>query len=300
MSSPQAAPRRGSLLLAFLLVYVIWGSTYLAIHYALDTLPPFLMAGLRFMLAGSLMYGWLRLRGVPHPPWAQWWRLALIGVFLFLGGNGFVVWGQQYISSGLAALLVATLPLWLIPLDWLWAGGPRPGALALCGIACGCLGTVILVDPVSLGGAAVYLPGAGMVLLASLLWAIGSIYAKKIDKPRSIFMSVACQMLGGGLSLCVLAAALGEFSQLQVTQISLPSLAGFFYLVICGSIVASSAYMWLLQNASAASVSTYAFVNPAIAVFLGWLFADETLDARILSGAGIILAGVVLVLRARR
>lgn len=298
MSSLKLSPERAKLLLAFFLLYVIWGSTYLAIRYAIETLPPFLMAGVRFILAGSLMYSFMRWRGAPNPSWQQWWRLALIGVFLFLGGNGFVVWAEQYITSGLAALLVSTLPLWLILLDWLWAGGPRPGALALTGIAFGILGTFVLVDPIQLVGSDVYLPGAAMVILASLLWAIGSIYSKKIEQPKSIFMSAACQMIGGGVSILLVAAALGEFEGFALGQVSLVSAACFFYLLVLGSMVAISAYVWLLQNASASSVSTYAFVNPAVAVFLGWLIADEPLNARILTGAGIILAGVVLVLRA--
>ncbi|MDR0780407.1 MAG: EamA family transporter [Pseudomonadales bacterium] len=297
MSSLKAAPERGKLLLAFFLLYVIWGSTYLAIRYAIATLPPFLMAGLRFTLAGALMYGWLRLRGVASPPWSQWWRLGVIGVFLFLGGNGFVVWAEQYISSGLAALLVATLPLWLILLDWLWADGARPGALALAGLAFGLIGTFILVDPMRVTASDVYLPGAGMVVLASLLWAFGSIYSKKIERPKSIFMLAACQMIGGGVVILLVAALLGEFQQLHLGEVSLLSAVSFFYLVIFGSMVAISAYFWLLQNASASSVSTYAFVNPAVAVLLGWLIAGEALNARILTGAGIILAGVILVLR---
>jgi drug/metabolite transporter (DMT)-like permease len=297
MSSPKAAPRRGQLLLAFFLLYVIWGSTYLAIRYAIETLPPFLMAGLRFTLAGTLMYALMRWRGAPNPPLSQWWRLGLIGVFLFLGGNGFVVWAEQYITSGLAALLVSMLPLWLILLDWMWAGGPRPGPLALTGIAFGALGTFILVDPARVTASDVYLPGAGMVILASLLWAIGSIYSKKIKQPSSVFMSAACQMIGGGVVILIVAAMLGEFKDLHVEEVSLVSLGSFFYLMILGSMVAISAYIWLLQNASAASVSTYAFVNPAVAVLLGWLIADEQLNARILTGAGVILVGVILVLR---
>jgi drug/metabolite transporter (DMT)-like permease len=297
MSSPNAVPARGQLLLAFFLLYVIWGSTYLGIRYAIETLPPFLMAGLRFTLAGSLMYGVMRWRGAPNPTWAQWWRLGLIGVFLFLGGNGFVVWAEQYITSGLAALLVSTLPLWLILLDWLWAGGPRPGALALTGIAFGTVGTFILVDPARVTASDVYLPGAGVVILASLLWAIGSIYSKKIRQPGSVFMSAACQMIGGGVVILIVAAMLGEFANLHLGAVSLVSVGSFFYLMIFGSMVAISAYIWLLQNVSAASVSTYAFVNPAVAVLLGWLIADEPINARILTGAGVILLGVILVLR---
>ncbi|HWK53703.1 MAG TPA: EamA family transporter [Hyphomicrobiales bacterium] len=296
----KPAPERGKLLLAFFLIYVIWGSTYLGIRYAIETLPPFLMAGWRFVLAGGLLYGIMRLKGIPNPSLRQWWQLSLIGVFLFVGGNGFVVWAEQYITSGLAALLVATLPLWLILLDWLWAKGPAPSRLALVGISFGAVGMFVLVDPAQLTGSAVHLPGAGMVILASMLWAIGSIYSKTIEQPGSVFMAAACQMIGGGVSLLLLAAALGEFDGFNPGAVSGVSALAFLYLMLFGSMVAISAYVWLLQNASASSISTYAFVNPAVAVFLGWLFAGEQIDARILLGAGIILAGVVLVLQAGR
>lgn len=288
------------LYVAFFLIYFIWGSTYLAIRYAIETIPPFLMAGTRFTAAGLLMYGVLRLAGQPNPSGRQWLQLAVVGTFLFLGGNGFVVWAEQFINSGLAALLVSTLPVWLILLDWLWAGGPRPTGAAMAGIALGILGTLILVDPVQLVGSDLYLPGAAMVVLASMLWAIGSIYSKKFRQPSSIFMSAACQMIGGGLSLLLTSVLLGETRGFDPAAVSAVSLGGFFYLMVFGSVIAISAYVWLLQNASASSVSTYAFVNPAVAILLGWLIADEEINAHILAGAAVILAGVFLVIRAPR
>ena len=202
-------PERFRLLLAFFLIYFIWGSTYLAIRFAIETMPPFLMAGTRFFAAGLLMLGFLRLKGVANPDRWQWLHLGVIGTFLFLGGNGLVVWAEQYITSGLAALLVSTLPLWLILLDWLWAKGPPPTRMAMVGISLGIVGTVLLVDPARIVGSSVHLPGAGMVVLASLLWAIGSIYSKKIRQPASIFMSAACQMIGGGASLLLVSVLLG-------------------------------------------------------------------------------------------
>jgi drug/metabolite transporter (DMT)-like permease len=288
------------LYVAFFLIYFIWGSTYLAIRYAIETIPPFLMAGLRFSAAGLLMYGVLRLSGAANPSGKQWLQLGIVGTFLFLGGNGFVVWAEQFINSGLAALLVSTLPVWLILLDWLWAGGPRPTGTALAGIGLGILGTLILVDPVRLAGSSIHLPGAAMVVLASVLWAIGSIYSKKFRQPASIFMSAACQMIGGGFSLLLVSTLLGETRGFDPAQVSAVSLGGFFYLMVFGSMIAISAYVWLLQNASASSVSTYAFVNPAVAILLGWLIADEEISAHILAGAAVILAGVFLVIRAPR
>ncbi len=294
----NAATHRVRLLVAFFLIYFIWGSTYLAIRYAIETVPPFLMAGVRFLIAGMLMYGFLRMRGAASPSLQQWRQLSVVGVFMFLCGNGFVVWAEQYITSGLAALLVSLLPLWLMLFDWLWAQGPKPTRLALCGIALGVAGTVLLLDPASIAGSDIHLPGALMVLLASVGWAFGSIYSKKFRHPPSIFMSAACQMIGGGVALLLTAVLLGETEGFDWRAVSAVSLGGFFYLMVFGSMIAISAYVWLLQNASASSISTYAFVNPAVAIFLGWLIGGEAITSHILLGAGVILAGVVLVIRA--
>ncbi|MDT8398800.1 MAG: EamA family transporter [Pseudomonadales bacterium] len=293
-------PDQARLLLAFFLIYFIWGSTYLAIRYAIETLPPFLMAGTRFLLAGTALYVFMRLRGTPAPAFRQWLQLAVVGTFLFLGGNGLVVWAEQYVNSGLAALLVSTLPLWLITLDWLWAGGPAPTLKALSGIALGIIGMVVLVDPARLVDSTVDVTGALVVILASFCWAIGSIYSKKFKHPASIFMSAACQMTGGGLSLLLVSLSLNESAGFSLSQVSLNSFAAFSYLVVFGSMIAISAYVWLLQNASATSVSTYAFVNPTVAILLGWLLADEQINAHILAGAVIILLGVILVIRSKR
>jgi drug/metabolite transporter (DMT)-like permease len=294
----KSSTLRARLVVAFFLIYFIWGSTYLAIRYAIETIPPFLMAGLRFSCAGLLMYGFLRLRGAANPSREQWLKLSCVGVFMFLCGNGFVVWAEQYITSGLAALLVSLLPLWLMLFDWLWAHGPKPNAAALAGIALGIAGTVLLLDPASITDSDIYLPGALMVLLASVGWAFGSIYSKKFQHPPSIFMSAAIQMIGGGVSLLLTALLLGEFPRFDVHAVSAVSIGGFTYLMVFGSMIAISSYVWLLQNASASAISTYAFVNPAVAIFLGWLIGGEAINAHILLGAGIILAGVVLVIRA--
>jgi drug/metabolite transporter (DMT)-like permease len=296
--SGNAPSHRVKLLVAFFLIYFIWGSTYLAIRYAVETMPPFLMAGTRFFTAGLLMYGFLRWRGASNPSRNQWVKLSVVGVFMFLCGNGFVVWAEQYIASGLAALLVSLLPLWLMLFDWWWAQGPKPTPAALCGIALGIAGTVLLLDPGSIAGSDIYVPGALMVLLASVGWAFGSIYSKRFRHPSSIFMSAACQMIGGGVALLLTALLLGETSDFDWRGVSAVSLGGFAYLMVFGSMIAISAYVWLLQNASASSISTYAFVNPAVAIFLGWLIAGEVVTPHILAGAGIILAGVVLVIRA--
>ncbi len=297
-----ALSRQSKLYTAFFLIYFIWGSTYLAIRYAVATIPPFLMAGSRFTLAGLVMLLWLRWRGVALPPWPQFLRLSVVGIFLFVGGNGLVVWAEQYIDSGLAALLVSTLPLWLILLDWLWANGPAPTARAVLGVALGIVGTVVLVQPQALLGelhstdvARASAWASAIVVFASVLWAIGSIYLKKFERPKSVFMSAACQMTGGGVVLLLLALLRQEWQLFDMQAVTLVSFAGWAYLFCFGSMIAISAYVWLLQNAPAAAVSTYAFVNPVVALLLGWLIADEPMTLTILTGAGIILAGVLLV-----
>lgn len=292
-------PEQAKLLLAFFFIYFIWGSTYLAIRYAIETIPPFLMAGARFTLAGCVLFSVMKLSGQPAPSLKQWGNLAVVGTFLFLGGNGLVVWSEQFISSGLAALLVSLLPLWLITLDWLWAGGPPPTVKGSVGIGMGIIGVVVLLDPVKIASTDLDMAGALVTLFASLLWATGSIYSKKFTQPKSIFMSAACQMIGGGLSLLLVSGLLGEWGDFTPAGLSLVSVSAFFYLAAFGSIVAISSYVWLLQNASAASVSTYAFVNPAVAIFLGWLIAGEEINGHIITGAVIILAGVVLVISAQ-
>lgn len=292
-------PDRIKLVVAFFFIYFIWGSTYLAIRYAIETIPPFLMAGVRFTLAGFVLFMVMKLRGASTPNLTQLWKLSIVGTFLFLGGNGLVVWAEQYIASGLAALLVALLPLWLIALDWLWANGPPPTIKGSLGIVMGIIGVVILLDPTQLASTDIHLGGAVMTLLATVLWAIGSIYSKKFHQPESIFMSAACQMIGGGIAILITSLILGEWHAFTPSEISLVSLGAFFYLVCFGSIVAISSYVYLLKHASAASVSTYAFVNPAIAIFLGWLIADELVNLHIIAGALIILAGVILVISAQ-
>jgi drug/metabolite transporter (DMT)-like permease len=301
---------RSKLYLCFFLICFIWGSTYLAIRYAITGIPPFLMAGTRFFSAGLVMYLFLRWRGIPAPLWSQWWRLTVVGMFLFLGGNGLVVWAEQYIDSGLAALLVSTLPLWLILLDWLWASGPAPQLRSMSGILLGVVGTVLLIKPAlvlpwlyqantAIDTAPVSMQqvlASTVVTFASVLWAFGSIYSKKFDKPKSVFMSAACQMIGGGLALLLLSLVLGEWQLFHFNKLDWLSVAGFSYLFCFGSMVAISAYVWLLQNAQASMVSTYAFVNPVVALLLGWLVAGEQMTLNIIIGAGIILAGVLLVL----
>lgn len=291
------APSRFALLGAFAIVYVIWGSTFLGILFAIQTLPPFLMASVRFFIAGGLLYAWSRLvSGATAPTPAEWGTTAIIGVLLLVGGNGLLVWSEQRIPSGVAALFVGTVPCFMALIDWLRPGGVRPSGLVIAGLLLGLLGLVWLVGPDALmGGGRADFIGAAVVVLCSFSWAAGSIYSRHVATPRSPFLSTAMQMLGGGAALLLLSVVLGEPWHFDASAVSLRSLLGLSYLIVFGSIVAFSAYIWLLRVSTPARVSTYAYVNPVIAVILGWAVAGEALTARIGIAAAIIVSGVALI-----
>ncbi len=282
--------------LAFLCVYVIWGSTYLAIRFAIETLPPFLMAGARYLLAGALMYVFLRGRGEASPTRGDWRVAAVIGGFLLLGGNGGVVWAEQTVPSGIAALIVSTVPLWMAALDWL-GGGMRPRFGVLLGLVVGFIGVAILIGPdaLSLNSAHVDPFGALVLVGASLSWSIGSLYARGGHLSTSALMGTAIEMIAGGILLALVGFLAGESARLNLNNVSSNSAFAFIYLILFGSIVGFSAYTWLLRVVSPARVSTYAYVNPVIAVSLGWAMAGEALTLRTLISAAIIIASVALI-----
>lgn len=290
----EPTPRRAKVIAAFAIVYIIWGSTYLAILYAIETLPPFLMAAARFLTAGVLLLAWARARGMPMPSRAQWIACAIAGLLMLMGGNGAVVWAEQRVPSGVAALLVAIVPCWMVLIDWLH-GGNRPTGRVFAGLALGLLGLVLLVGPEAfMGGGRVDTIGAVVLVVGGLSWAVGSLYSRgrKFPRPR---VSTAAQMLGGGSGLLVLGTLTGEWSRVDPTGVSTRSLLALLYLVIFGSLIAYSAYVWLLRVSTPAKVSTYAYVNPVVAVVLGWTFASEPLTARMLVAAAVIITGVALI-----
>lgn len=289
-----AAPSRGKVAAAFAIVYVIWGSTYLAILYAIETLPPLLMAATRFLLAGGILFAWARSRGVPMPTRRQWLACAIAGLLMLMLGNGAVVWAETRIPSGVAALIVAIVPCWMVLLEWL-RGGERPTGRVVAGLGLGLLGLVLLVGPGGfMGGDRIDRLGAGILVLGGFAWAAGSIFARGHDFPAPR-MSTAAQMLAGGTGLVVLGTVFGEWGQLDLAGASMRSVLGLLYLVVFGSIIAYSAYVWLLRVSTPAKVSTYAYVNPVVAVFLGWLFAGEALTLRMGVAAAVIVAGVALI-----
>jgi len=277
---------------------VFWGSTYLAIRFTLETLPPFLFAGVRFVVAGALLYAWAARRA-PRPRAVHWRTALIIGALLLLGGNGGVVWAQQRVPSGLAALLVATEPLWIVILATAM-GRERLSVAAITGVILGFAGVALLVGPQRFAsGEPVELLGAIVIMLAALSWAIGSLYSREAPQPASQSLSTAMSMLAGGALLLLAAVVAGDFGRLDPSAVSLKSVLALIYLIIFGSLVAFSCYLWIMKAATPARASTYAYVNPVIAVVLGWLLAGEALSPRVIISAGVIIAAVALIIARR-
>ncbi len=288
-------PSASRVALAYATVCLVWGSTYLAIRFAVETLPPLLMASTRYLVAGAILFPLAR-RAAPGPlTKRQWIGAAIVGTLMLLGGNGLVCWSEQHVVSSLAALLIATIPLWMILFDWLFYRGARPTRVAIIGLALGLTGVYFLVDPAGLAGERVYLPGAVALLAACVFWALGSLYSRRCQQPASTPLATAMQMLTGGSALGIVGLLAGEAERVNFAAISFRSVAALAYLVIFGSLLAMSAYVWLLQHRPAAQVSTYAFVNPVVAVFLGVAVAGEPFTPRTALGGALILAAVGMI-----
>ncbi|MCZ2096779.1 MAG: EamA family transporter [Anaerolineae bacterium] len=287
-------PSRWLLVAAFAAIYLIWGSSYIAIHFAIQTIPPFLMTGFRFASAGVLLIGWAMLRGTPLPTRANWRAAAVVGGIMFLLNNSTIVWAEGHgVPSGIVAVLVATVPMWIVVLTWLKPGGTFPGSIVIAGLALGFVGIIVLLNPDS--HMAVNPIGAVGVLFGSFAWAYGSLYSKTAPLPKSAILSIGMQLLSGGVMQLVVSAALGELGQFDIAQVSLTSFAATIYLAVVSSIIAYSAFVWLMQVVAPEKVATYAYVNPVVAVFLGWLLASEPLTPRTLGGTAIIILAVVLI-----
>jgi drug/metabolite transporter (DMT)-like permease len=296
----ESAPRsaRAAVILAFASVYLIWGSTYLAIRYAIETLPPFLMAATRFLSAGTILFAWARLNGDGiGSSFAQWRRAFVIGALLLLCGNGGVTWSEKYIPSGLTALLVATEPLWVVLLNWIF-GGRRPNTKVLFGVFVGLAGVALLVGGGLNQGSNVStmsLIGSSVVIVSALAWAGGSVYSSRRPIKASTSLASGMQMLAGGSLLLLLGLIVGDFKRLNIAGASWLSIGSLVYLILFGSLVAFTAYSWLLRNVTPARAATYAYVNPVVAVLLGWLLANEPLTLRMVVAAAVIVCSVVLI-----
>ena len=271
-------------------IYVVWGSTFLAIAVAVRDLPPFLSMALRHLVAGSLVFAWVwsRRRGEIRLGRRQWGAAFIFGGALFLAGHGLLAWAQQDVPSGIAALLVGTIPLWFALLAWI-AFGERLGRRALVGLVLGFAGLVLLVDPSGHEGAKPL--GALVIAFGAFSWAAGSLWSRRLPLPDDTLLSAAMGMLAGGTLLALVSGIGGEYDDARFTP---EALAATGYLVVVGSLVGFSAYVWLLKNAPASTVSTYAYVNPVIALILGWAFNDEVISGRTLIAGAAIVAGVAL------
>jgi drug/metabolite transporter (DMT)-like permease len=285
---------RWKIAIAFFAVYICWGATYLAMRVAVVEIPPHLLSGSRFVLAGVLLYAWARLRGHPAPTRQHWRSATVIGGFLLLGGNASVAWAEQTVPSGLAAVLIAVAPIWMVGLEWA-RGGARPSPYIMVGLLLGLAGVALLVSGRASGESRVDPVGATILVLASASWAWGSVVSKTAALPKSPFMATSIEMIAGGVLLLLTAALAGQFRGFDVTRVSPEAAASWVYLVVFGSLVGFTAYIWLLGVTSIAKAGTYAYVNPIVAVLLGWAILEETVTLRMLLAAGVILAGVALV-----
>jgi drug/metabolite transporter (DMT)-like permease len=295
----MAASKRTIVIVAFAALYVIWGSTYLGIRFAIETIPPFLMAGARFVLAGLIMYAIAWSQGIGKSSWANWRTSLIIGACLLLAGNGGVTISEKYIDSGLAALIVAIVPIYIVLLGWLTGMSPRPSPIMWLALVGGFVGVGILFGPAlhfSSDDARHPAIGISILLVSSFIWSVGSLYSRVAKHAASPFLTAAQQMLCGGMLLLFVGIATGELRRLHPGSISMLSLGSFIYLVIIGAVVGYTAYIWLLRHCEPAKVATYAYVNPIVALLLGALFAGETVTMRTLIAAALIIGSVALVI----
>src|SRR6266480_2241591 len=297
------APTKFSIIVAFAALYLIWGSTYLGIRFAIETIPPFLMAGTRFLMAGVIMYAIAWSQGIGKSNWMNWRTSLIIGACLLLGGNGGVTMSEKYIDSGLAALIVAVVPIYIVVLGWATGMTPKPMPILWLGLVGGFIGVGILLAPAlrfSSNNGRHPAIGMSILLVSSFIWSAGSLYSRTAKHAASPFLTAAQQMLCGGLLLLFAGVATGETRRFNPSSISILSVASFVYLVIIGAVVGYTAYIWLLRHCDPAKVATYAYVNPIVAVLLGAAFAGETLTMRTLIAAAVIIGSVALIITAQQ
>ena len=283
---------------AFAAVYLIWGSTYLAIKYAIVSIPTFLLGGIRFTIAGVLMLLWGRISpNYERPKLVHWRTSAIVGFLLLTIGNGGVVIAEHHISSGMTALMVATLPFWVILIGWVFMKTGRPEIRVMAGLAVGFIGVMLLISggnsagDSTAGGTAI---GFIAVTVSTVGWAVGSLYGIKAPSVRSPIVAAGMQMLCGGAFMLIVGTAMGEWSAFDIAAVTTESWLALAYLIFFGAIVAYTAYSWLVKNVSPTALSTYAYVNPAIAVILGWAVAGENLSGTMLLGAAIVVGSIAL------
>ena len=286
--------------IALLALYIVWGSTYLAIRFSVETIPPFLHASLRFLISGAILFTWRWMAGDPRPTWSNWKSTAIVGTALLLGGNGLVALAERTVPSGIAALMISTSPFWLVLFESVRTRA-KPNWQTILGLIVGFTGVFILIGPAEITGGEGSIDrfGAILLLLAPIFWSMGSIYARGADMPKSSLLGTGMEMLMGAVALFLVSLLTGELNGFNFAQVSTRSWLGLLYLITFGSLVGFVSYGWLLQNAPISLTSTYAYVNPMVAVFLGYFLAGEALSGRILVAAIVIVGSVILINRAR-
>jgi drug/metabolite transporter (DMT)-like permease len=293
----RGAPWPWRVVLAFATIYLVWGTTYFVVGEVVHAWPPLLMSSARFLVAGTVLYAWRRTHGAPAPTRENWIAAAWVSVLLLLCGYGVTAWAQKSVPSGLTALIVSMTPLVMVAIEWLRPGGRRPAALVLVGLGMGLTGMLLLVGPSRLDVA-----DEGVPLLptlacafASLCWATGSVLGRQARQSRDALLSASMQMLLGCVWLGVAGLLTGELEAARTAPLSLELFGGWLYLTIAGSLGAYTAYIYLLEVSTPARVSTYAYVNPAVAVFVGWLLGGEVVTSRMGFAGALLLGGVMLI-----
>ena len=303
MHASEKTPTKAALIAGFVTIYILWGSTYLGIKIAVETLPPFLMASARFLVAGLIVTAWVAVSKGFKATRRQWFDNSIIGGLLLLGGNGMVSWSEQKIPSGVATLIVSLGPLFIVLLDWAMlrfshdkSRGTRPTIATFVGIGLGIIGLAVLVGP-SLGEGQAQLDPwrVGGLVLACFSWSSGSIYTRYARTPAEPFTAAAIQMLAGSVCLIVVSLLMGEPSHFEFAAVSSRSLFAWSYLIVAGSLIGFTTFVWLMKHSTPARVSTYAYVNPIVAVFLSWAFAREPVGPRMFVAAAIIVTGVAII-----
>ena len=293
---PLFKNRTFQLIFAFAIIYLVWGSTYLAIAFAIQTIPPFLTIGTRFIVAGLVLVLFLKARGIKSANLKQALNASLVGILTLGLGTGLVAWAEQYISSGMAALLITAVAFWMVILDWIMLKGGAPNRYVIGGLVLGLCGILLLVGPeVATGLSSTSGVAVIAVMIATMSWSVGSLQSKMIEMPGNIFMSSAVQMLAGGVAVTLIGLLLGEASALDFSTISSQSIGGWWYLVVFGSLGGFSSYVWLLRNAPPKQLASYAFVNPVVAVILGAWLADEVVIPRMQVAIIILVVAVALI-----
>ena len=283
------------IILAFAATWLVWGSTYLAIAFAVRDIPPLMVAAARNIVAGVLLYAWTRSRGAAFPARRQWRETALVGLLLLGLGNGAVTWAAQSEPTGVIALIVALVPVWLLVFGWLGHRGVRPSLVEVLGVLLGLSGIALLVSTDAAAGGSVTFVGFVVLLFSTLAWSAGSLYARQLESHPAPLLGTGMEMMIGGLALLIASGVSGEFSQFSLQDVTLRSALSLLYLISFGSVIGFSAYKWLLGKVRPALAGTYAFVNPVVAVLLGWAFAGEAITARLAMAMGLIVSAVAII-----